>query len=69
MLSESASAAPEGDAEAPERASSSAGPHAPAGVVIQSSENKTLADGFGLRARFLATRETSRGKRLDRVWV
>ena len=51
---ESALAAPEGDAEAPERASSSAGPHAPAGVVVQSSENKVLADEFGLSARFLA---------------
>ena len=51
---ESTSAAPEGDAEAPERASSSAVPHAPAGVVIQSSENTVLADEFGLSARFLA---------------
>ena len=51
---ESAPAAREGDAEAPERASSSAGPSAPAGVVVQSSENKVLADEFGLSARFLA---------------
>eukprot|EP00439_Symbiodinium_sp_Y106_P026682 s402_g3.t1 len=48
---ESAPAACEGDAEAPERASSSAGPSAPAGVVVQSSENKVLADEFGLSAR------------------
>ena len=51
---ESAPAAPEGDAEAPERASSSAGDSATAGVVVQSSENKVLADEFGLRAKFLA---------------
>ena len=51
---ESAPAAREGDAEAPERASSSAGPSAPAGVVVQSSRNKVLADAFGLSAKFLA---------------
>ncbi|CAE7264193.1 FAD4L1, partial [Symbiodinium sp. CCMP2592] len=51
---ESAPAAPEGDEDAPERASSSAGPRAPAGVVVQSSENKVSTGEFGLSARFLA---------------
>ncbi|CAE7694349.1 TIM17 [Symbiodinium sp. CCMP2592] len=48
---ESAPAAPEGDEDAPERASSSAGPRAPAGVVVQSSENKVSTGEFGLSAR------------------
>ena len=60
---ESTSAAPEGDAEAPERASSSAVPHAPAGVVIQSSENTVLADEFGLSARFLANERAQNNAR------
>eukprot|EP00439_Symbiodinium_sp_Y106_P016326 s6477_g2.t1 len=59
----SAESAPAGDAEAPERASSSAGPSAPAGVVVQSSENKVLADEFGLSASFSQTRE--RGTTLE----
>ncbi|CAE7257616.1 RE2 [Symbiodinium sp. CCMP2592] len=53
-LAESAPAAPEGDEDAPERASSSAGPRAPAGVVVQSSESKVPTGEFGLSARFLA---------------
>ncbi|CAE6928711.1 GIP [Symbiodinium sp. CCMP2592] len=53
-LAESAPAAPEGDEDAPERASSSAGPRAPAGVAVQSSESKVPTGEFGLSARFLA---------------